>query len=347
MARQEINLGTPPTGVGGDSPRSTGVKINAMTLELYASAGLANSSGWGGVNPPVMPEGSDANLLTGTKIVLFNNGVNLPDAQYWFVENVDNGGGYMTQRAMKYTSRGYAVRQKHPTTGWTPWETMITDAVWVPAKLLPNANANTLALDGEYSTLSEWVGSPAPGLSGINQGFLSHRTWTQAQQQYRSQTFRYLDGTITSVDGGNILERRYVAGQWQPWFRITNGYNLEGNVTTPLSGSAFQVGTAGSGAGQGWYQFDRGGRLICTIYLGDRAMAANEVYATGISLPAAFTLTKSVVVTGSIIPTQSHDNYGLVNGHISSSTNAVVAFRNGAVAQSFNNMAVCVTGWWK
>lgn len=36
MARQEINLGAQPTGVGGDTTRSTGVKINAMTQELYS-----------------------------------------------------------------------------------------------------------------------------------------------------------------------------------------------------------------------------------------------------------------------------------------------------------------------
>src|SRR5476649_2954720 len=36
MARQEINIGTAPTGVGGDTPRSASVKINAMTQELFA-----------------------------------------------------------------------------------------------------------------------------------------------------------------------------------------------------------------------------------------------------------------------------------------------------------------------
>ncbi|AZE90200.1 hypothetical protein [Pseudomonas orientalis] len=36
MARQEIGIGTAPTGVGGDTTRSTAIKINAMTTELYA-----------------------------------------------------------------------------------------------------------------------------------------------------------------------------------------------------------------------------------------------------------------------------------------------------------------------
>ena len=35
MARQEINLGTSPTGLGGDPPRTASQKINFMTKELY------------------------------------------------------------------------------------------------------------------------------------------------------------------------------------------------------------------------------------------------------------------------------------------------------------------------
>lgn len=44
MARQEIILGTPPAGLGGDPPRTASMKINAMTQELYdknASLGTA------------------------------------------------------------------------------------------------------------------------------------------------------------------------------------------------------------------------------------------------------------------------------------------------------------------
>lgn len=36
MARQNIELGTPPSGVGGDTPRSANTKINANFVELYS-----------------------------------------------------------------------------------------------------------------------------------------------------------------------------------------------------------------------------------------------------------------------------------------------------------------------
>lgn len=42
MARQEIILGTAPTGLGGDPPRTASTKINAMTSELY---GVTNALG--------------------------------------------------------------------------------------------------------------------------------------------------------------------------------------------------------------------------------------------------------------------------------------------------------------
>lgn len=44
MARQEINIGTAPTGAGGDTTRSTAVKINSMTQELYSRNALLGSA---------------------------------------------------------------------------------------------------------------------------------------------------------------------------------------------------------------------------------------------------------------------------------------------------------------
>ena len=46
MARQEIILGPPPAGLGGDPPRTASLKINAMTQELYDKhAALGTASG--------------------------------------------------------------------------------------------------------------------------------------------------------------------------------------------------------------------------------------------------------------------------------------------------------------
>lgn len=50
MARQEIILGTPPQGLGGDPPRTASMKINAMTQEVYAALGAVDSA-----LPPALP----------------------------------------------------------------------------------------------------------------------------------------------------------------------------------------------------------------------------------------------------------------------------------------------------
>lgn len=44
MPRQAIELGTAPTGQGGDTNRDANTKINAMTAELYASAAKADTA---------------------------------------------------------------------------------------------------------------------------------------------------------------------------------------------------------------------------------------------------------------------------------------------------------------
>ena len=44
MPRQAIELGTVPTGQGGDTNRDANTKINAMTAELYASAAKADTA---------------------------------------------------------------------------------------------------------------------------------------------------------------------------------------------------------------------------------------------------------------------------------------------------------------
>ena len=47
MAKQSISLGTAPTGVGGDTPRSANIKINAMMDELYPLVGHGGVSDFG------------------------------------------------------------------------------------------------------------------------------------------------------------------------------------------------------------------------------------------------------------------------------------------------------------
>ena len=49
MAWQEIILGTPPTGLGGDPPRVASKKINFMTRELYDKSASLKSAAFADV----------------------------------------------------------------------------------------------------------------------------------------------------------------------------------------------------------------------------------------------------------------------------------------------------------
>lgn len=102
MARQEIILGTPPTGLGGDTPRVASSKINTMMTELYArnaqlgSASNANigtapgqvmAVGTGGLygSPASVPMLTDLYNMGGRSLEMGQygpvNGVNVPGSQ--------------------------------------------------------------------------------------------------------------------------------------------------------------------------------------------------------------------------------------------------------------------------
>lgn len=55
MAKQDINLGTQPTGVGGDTNRSANLKTNANITELYKAMGGSLNGGNGSVLPNSLP----------------------------------------------------------------------------------------------------------------------------------------------------------------------------------------------------------------------------------------------------------------------------------------------------
>lgn len=98
MARQDINLGTAPTGAGGDTTRSTGVKINAMMTELYArnaqlgTASNANvtTSATSGVTGEVLRVGDFG--IGGTAPYLTNKDLNsVVSGGFFYVISTVNG----------------------------------------------------------------------------------------------------------------------------------------------------------------------------------------------------------------------------------------------------------------
>ena len=114
MARQEIDLGTRPSGVGGDTPRSAMIKLNAMTAELYQGDALAKASGWGASVPISMKPTDSADALPAINgLFMFGNGgVSLPSSYVFIIQTVSGaGGGHVRQIAFDLLSEREWSRQ--------------------------------------------------------------------------------------------------------------------------------------------------------------------------------------------------------------------------------------------
>lgn len=150
MARQEIILGTAPTGLGGDPPRTASTKINAMTTELYGVTNslktastkdaqtsktdntngrllLVGAFGGNGGSSILMSSSSDANDLSVSGVYLFSSGgVNLPAAApFPHITVTTAGPGYSFQSAKSSTTASSAIRMQFNGV-FTPWYTNYT-----------------------------------------------------------------------------------------------------------------------------------------------------------------------------------------------------------------------------
>jgi hypothetical protein len=108
MARQEINLGTAPTGAGGDTTRSTGMKINAMTQELYTALG-----GQPGTLPAALPVSKGG--TGGTTQAAAQSGLGLGNAAVAAIgyENGNVADSYMAGRTRDSTAQSWYTNVGH------------------------------------------------------------------------------------------------------------------------------------------------------------------------------------------------------------------------------------------
>jgi hypothetical protein len=95
MSKQTINLGTAPTGVGGDTPRSAFTKAQSNFDELYTALGASGSPA---ALPPALPiaKGGTGNA-TGTATKL---------AAAAMVGTVSQSGGLPTGALQEYVTNG-------------------------------------------------------------------------------------------------------------------------------------------------------------------------------------------------------------------------------------------------
>ncbi|QLG94965.1 hypothetical protein HZF02_24845 [Pseudomonas yamanorum] len=347
MARQEIILGASPAGFGGDPPRTASSKINAMTTELYQGDALAKASGWGGAQPVFLPEGTDANSVTGNRLVVFNSGVNLPmgNAPYWFME-VMTSGDWQAQRAVGLTQSLSFTRFRHATLGWTAWVPVLTGGGSL-ADQLRTRNAIGIGTPYTYVTNIDAM-TPEQGLV-LGLGYVN--TSTTGSKPF-SSTFGVVN---TVINGGDHAQQDYTSltGQpgvtqnayrrtgygtsWGPWRLVMDSVNSQ---TDPQTAGGI-ISSAAVGA---WWVTKYMGGMMCVVGPGPVvAVPANSWVITTMSVPAMISpqyMTADINVT----PYLSHDHYGISS--CSATTDSIVfGIRNGSVAQQFNT-SVTVWGRW-
>ena len=129
MAKKDINLGTQPTGAGGDTSRSANVKINANFTELYKAMGATLNGADGAVLPttglPVLNGGTGATTADKARENLGVGG--LDDANTWSKRQYMTGGmvgGGRLVLTQSEPASNYMIEEKniaayytHPITG--------------------------------------------------------------------------------------------------------------------------------------------------------------------------------------------------------------------------------------
>lgn len=86
MARQEIILGTPPLGLGGDTPRVASSKINAMTSEVYEKLSTL-------VKVTTPTDSTEGRLVTPGFMGIGGNSISAPNGE---IDNLSKCGFYWT-----------------------------------------------------------------------------------------------------------------------------------------------------------------------------------------------------------------------------------------------------------
>lgn len=166
MARQEIILGTPPTGLGGDTPRVASSKINTMMTELYARNALLGSAANANIGTApgqVMAVGtsglSGLPAATPTVTDLYNmTGRSFEMGQY-FPINGSNAQGAVSPYGLAIGIQGQNAEWRHMlqfTTEGDIYDVSITNpsqgGQWKVAKLYTTLNT-TRAADGTLKAI--------------------------------------------------------------------------------------------------------------------------------------------------------------------------------------------------
>lgn len=356
MARQEIDLGTRPTGAGGDTPRSAMVKINAMTQELYLGLDATNKGGWGKADAIRLPDGTNMNNLPYINAIYTLTGTNNTNVP----EGTQNG-HIMVQCADIFVRQTFRQMGANVTWerggqqggGWSAWVRLAQ----VGANL-GNGFGGPNNFGGNIDTL---IGSSAPfGLTTYNltptttgvlpPGYVNNAPFnacTLMMMKWNNDWGRQWLSGGTGGEGGAVggtFTRLITGGNQGPWLLEYNHLNALNPVDNPNG----RVGLMDvRDIGQWKVNRFANGLMTVSTQLNATSMAANEIKTTTFSLPASFPDWGKTSVRVTAAPVSSADWYGVATATMSSPTDGYFHLRNGSAAQTVSEIRITVQGYWK
>lgn len=359
MARQEIDLGTRPSGVGGDTPRSAMIKLNAMTAELYQGDALAKASGWGASVPISMNPTDSADALPPINgLFMFGNGgVSLPSSYVFIIQTVSGaGGGHVRQIAFDLLSEREWSRQYAQGTVAKPWQSGIYGELDIDAALMVRRR---LKIFNPYTYVANIDDVSTAQVQGY--GYVSLNTAGTLPSGYAygvvntvlnpgDQVFQDFVGLTGLAGATQNAYRRTGYGttetRWGPWQLVMDSASALQPVNDGERSGLMDL-TMMNGNAAVWRY--KNGKVVMHIWTGTSVMLQpGDIITQVVALPVKVVDPRFAVCEVNFQPTISYDHYGINTKWVNADGSSVgFSCRNGATAQQFTNLKVQVVGAWK
>ena len=373
MARQEINTGIAPTGLGGDTPRSASIKINMMTQEIYdnlptASAPLPVAKGGTGAKTVaevrttlgVVPVTSNTDTTVGKLLSTGYGGVGRPLVEFSGTPDAAiarNMGASFSYLSAPDKAPGMVADGALATFGANPDYAVQLAMDWRTGNMYSRYKAGA-----EPSIWGQFVRAGDFGVGADRaQAVLDLNAIPLSGQ------FRFAPGAANAgaADGYGIVTRgayEISTGTWADHIITINTQrsflrtSINGAVnaiqeyfTTANAGLDPAVGGLLSSIMVGGWRISkfRNGVLQMSTWQTVNAgpFAANQIATHRIQLPVAAYDWGHAGVSVSVTGVTSADHYGAINSIMNTADTVDITIRNGAIAQSFN-LRVFVTAYW-
>ncbi len=355
MARQEIILGTPPQGIGGDTPRAANMKINAMTQELYQGFDTTNKTGWGKSDAVRLPDGTNMNNLPYINAIYTLTGTNNTNVP----EGTQNG-HIMVQCADIFVRQTFRQMGANVTWerggqqggGWSAWARLAqvggNMGNGIAGANLYNGNVDMLfaAAPVGFSTYQlgpQATGVNPPGFTGsdaFNGSVLEITKWGS------DWGYQKLSGGTGGTGGsqGGIFARTITGGSYSGWQLQLNILNM----LNPVDNANGRVGAMDDRSIGSW-RVSRfaNGLMVMSSPLANKTVGSNQAADYSFTTPVATPDWGKTLITVHVSPTSSGDHYGVISALMTSPTAGQFTIRNGATSQEFWAIRIAVTGYWK